>query len=85
MVIFLSNRFRRDLEKLTKGNPIYKIRLRKFTKLLQENINHPSLRLHKLDGSNNFSFSVDRSIRIIACLDGNTIFLLRIGTHDEVY
>lgn len=49
------------------------------------NIYHPSFRLHKLIGQENYSISVDMKIRIIIHLDEDKIFLLRIGNHKQVY
>jgi len=63
----------------------YKVKLEKTLNLLRSNYRHPSLRLHKLSGTGNHSVSVDKSVRIILNLEGENIFLLRIGTHDEVY
>jgi len=54
-------------------------------RLLGIDINHPSLRLHKLAGRETYSVSVDMKIRILIQLDAGDIHLLRIGTHNEVY
>lgn len=85
MKLILSKRFRRDLEKLLNSRPQLKSKVSKSLKFLQKDINHPSLRLHKLSGTNNWSISVTRNIRIIFHWEGNNLYLLRIGTHDEVY
>ena len=85
MKLVLAKRFRRDLEKFLKSRPQLKPKVSKSLKFLQNNINHPSLRLHKLSGTNNWSISVTQDIRIIIHWERETIYLLRIGTHDEVY
>lgn len=85
MKIVPSKKFANEVEKLLKKNPQYKVKLEKALNLLRINCKHPSLRLHKLSGTENYSVSIDRSIRIIFNLDSEIIFLLRIGTHDEVY
>jgi mRNA-degrading endonuclease YafQ of YafQ-DinJ toxin-antitoxin module len=53
--------------------------------LLGVNLLYPSLRLHKLSGTQNYSVSVNMSIRIIFHKDQDYLYLLRIGTHEEVY
>lgn len=81
----LSSAFQRQLEKLVKKNPDLKTKVSRIFKCLIKDINHPSLKLHKLSGRNNWSVSVTYSVRMIICLDGNRIFCLRIGSHDQVY
>lgn len=62
-----------------------KTRIAKTLSLMRKDIHHPSLRLHKLSGQNNWSISVTKSIRIIANIVGHNIYLLRVGKHEEVY
>lgn len=84
MAIYPSRQFQKDLKNLYK-NTNYKTKVKKSLYLLQSNPNHPSLRLHKLSGTNNYSVSVDMSIRIINNIDSDDIYLLRIGPHQLVY
>ena len=83
--LVLSNRFQRELKRLLKHNKRLNPQVSKVLKFLISDISHPSLRLHKLSGQGNWSISVTRNIRIIAHLEKDRIYLLRIGTHDEVY
>lgn len=85
MNIIPSKGFTEEAKKFLRKSPQHKEKLTKTLNLLRANCRHPSLRLHKLSGGENYSVSIDRSIRIIVHLDGENIFLLRIGTHDEVY
>ncbi len=85
MKLILSSRFQRDLSKLLKSNPQIKTKISKTFKLMQKDLTYPSLRLHKLSGTNNWSVSVNISIRIILHKEKEKLFLLRIGHHDEVY
>jgi len=85
MNVIPSKRFISEARKLLKKNPLSGVKLEKTLYLLRTNCKHPSLRLHKLSGTENYSVSVDRSIRIISHFEGETVFLLRIGTHNEVY
>jgi len=84
MAIYPSRQFQKDLKNLYK-NTNYKTKVKKSLYLLQSNPNHPSLRLHQLSGTNNYSVSVDMSIRIINNIDSDDIYLLRIGPHQLVY
>jgi addiction module RelE/StbE family toxin len=66
--------------------------LQKYKKtifLLENNPTHPSLRLHKLKGElkEYHSISIDMEYRIIIdfIIIDNRIFLIDIGSHDEVY
>ncbi len=83
--IIFTKKFDQELKKLTKHNKTLKIRIIKTIKILSDNINQKSLRLHKLDGLDNWSISVNKSIRIIINVENEKIYLLQIGTHDEVY
>jgi len=85
MDLITSSKFNSDLQKILKKNPDYKIKIKKCFGLMLSNIYHPSLRLHKLVGDENYSVSVDMKIRIIISFDEDKIFLLRIGNHQQVY
>ena len=85
MDLVSSSKFNSDLCRFLKKNPNYKPKIKKCFSLMINNIYHPSLRLHKLIGLENYSVSIDMKIRIIINLDENKIFLLRIGNHKQVY
>jgi mRNA-degrading endonuclease YafQ of YafQ-DinJ toxin-antitoxin module len=87
MNLVFTTRFDRDLKRLVKVNPPIKFRVEKTLKLLSQDINHPSLRVHKLSGKQNvWSVSVTMSIRIILKMrSSQEIRLFRIGTHEDVY
>ncbi len=85
MTIVPSLRFKKDLANLLGKDGKYLQKTAKCLRLLSENLNHPSLRLHKLVGSEIYSVSVDMKIRILIQIDSREIHLLRVGTHDEVY
>jgi mRNA-degrading endonuclease YafQ of YafQ-DinJ toxin-antitoxin module len=57
--------------------------------LMELDIHHPSLRLHKLSGSLSglSSVSINMSYRITLelMIQGSDIILINIGSHDEVY
>ena len=56
--------------------------------LFQDAANHEKLKVHKLKGSleNTYSFSVNYKIRIVFEYEQkNTVNLLYVGSHDEAY
>jgi mRNA-degrading endonuclease YafQ of YafQ-DinJ toxin-antitoxin module len=65
------------------------MKYQKTVRLLQQNPYHPSLRLHKLQGDlkEYFSVSLDMEYRIIMdfIIIDEQIYLIDIGSHDEVY
>lgn len=85
MELITCSKFDSDLRHFVSKNPEYKPKIKKCFLLMLSNIYHPSLRLHKLVGQENYSISVDMKIRIIIHLNENKIFLLRIGNHNQVY
>ena len=85
MRIIPSNRFGSDFEKLVKKNRKYLESVGKALKMLAVDMDHPSLRLHKLNGKDTYSISVDMKIRILISIEKEAIYLLRIGTHDDIY
>ena len=81
--------YAKKIRKFLKKHPnIFK----KYTKaifFLENNPHHPSLRLHKLQGelSEFYSISIDMEYRIIIdfIIIDDVIYLIDIGSHDEVY
>ena len=83
--LVLSDTFNKEVKKLTKSNKSLKSQIKKTITFLYADINHPSLRLHKLSGEAYWSASVNKSIRIILRWEDNKLYLLKIGTHEDVY
>lgn len=83
--LILSAAFQKQLKRLVKQNPHLKSKIKQVLRILIKDINHPSLRLHKLSGENNWSVSVTYNIRIILHWHNEKLFCTRIGTHDQVY
>jgi mRNA-degrading endonuclease YafQ of YafQ-DinJ toxin-antitoxin module len=89
MTIIYTASYNRKANKFFKKHPdllpIYKETLL----LIELNIFHPSLRLHKLKGnlSNLFSISINMSYRITISIiiRENAIIPIDIGSHEEVY
>ena len=78
-----TSRFERDLKKLSSNKVLVK-QIYSTLDTLLEAPNHPSLRLHKV-GVEVWSVSVNMSIRILINFSENIIFVLRVGSHDDMY
>lgn len=87
MKLQLDPSFLRSYKKLIQKNPWLKSRIKKTINLFKENPKHPSLRLHKLTGTKYsvWSISVNKSIRILLTYVKDSIILVNIGSHDDVY
>lgn len=83
--IVLSKSFTKELEKDIKRNPKLREKVIKTLHFLNSNINHKSLRLHKLTGTEYWSISVNESYRIKIKIEDKYIFCLKFGKHEEVY
>lgn len=85
MIIVPTKPFLRQLSDLVRGNNKYRDKVTKILKLMDFDLRHPSLRIHKLKGRDYYSVSVDMKIRILYEKDEDIIRLVEIGSHDEVY
>lgn len=82
-LVFL-DKFEKKLKKITNSNKALILQTKKTVILISTDIDHPSLRMHKLNNQK-WSVSVNKSIRMILKIDKDEIFFLDIGSHDEVY
>lgn len=83
--IILTDNFKKSFKKR-----LTNIQQEKFFKKLElfnQNHFHPSLRFHKLNGTleDQCSISIEENLRVILIEDYNSIILIDIGTHDQVY
>jgi len=87
--IRFSEKYEKVSKKFFKKHQNLKMKYTKTILLLQTNPYHPSLRLHKLQGalSEYYSISIDMEYRIIIdfIIVDDVIYLIDIGSHDEVY
>jgi len=87
--IRFSKKYEKIAKKFFKKHSNLKDKYIKTIKILQIDSNHPSLRLHKLQGKlkEYYSVSLDIEYRIIIdfVVIDNIIYLIDIGSHDEVY
>ena len=79
----------KKIKKFLKKHPNLFKKYEKTISILEQNPFHPSLRLHKLQGylKEFYSVSIDLEYRIIIdfIIIDEQIFLIDIGSHDEVY
>jgi len=75
--------FEGEYKKITKGNTALDKKIRKQLSLIQDDINHPSLRLHKVGSY--WSISVDKSIRILIAIEAQWIAIYHVGKHEDMY
>ena len=88
-----SSRFAREYKRLARRNPQLRPRIEQALRLLAENPRHPALQTHKLKGdlADVWACSIDYDTRILFEFDEKSesderiIWLLRAGSHDEVY
>jgi len=85
MNLIVSRSFHKDLLKLSAKNAKLQKQISKTLGLLTTAPTHPSLRLHKLSNRGDYSVSVNMSIRITLRFVGEDVYLLQIGTHEQVY
>lgn len=87
MNIYLSAYFVQKLKKLKKKNPSLTPLLKKRISQFKSDPTMSSLRLHRLKGNRvtDWSFSIERKIRIVFTHIDNGVLFIDIGTHDEVY
>ncbi len=73
-------------KRIVKNKSIDK-RFQERLQLFLANQHSPILRTHKLAGAkkNLYSFSITGDIRVIYFQEGESIFLVDIGTHNQVY
>ena len=83
--VVLSEKFKKELKKDVRQNPKLWLKVTKTLELLTQDINYPSLHLHKLSGGDNHSVSVSKSYRIMINIENDIIFCIKFGTHEEVY
>ena len=81
--------YNRRASKWLKKHPTLRDQYLKTLQLMELNIHHPSLRLHKLSGSlsglSSVSINVSYRITLELIIQDHDIILVNVGSHDEVY
>ena len=85
MKLVYSDHFKKRLKKRLSKKPSLKQRVGKQLKLLVSNMQHPSLKTHKLKGNRakEYAIWIEGDLRITFILVEDTILLTDIITHDE--
>ena len=80
-------RFAKKLDKFVTLHPEFKKKIIRIVDMLRKDPFAPSLVTHKLSGklSPLFACSISLEYRLIFDITDETIYLVNIGTHDEVY
>jgi len=79
--------FERKLKQFLRKHPELKTKVLQTFELLQHDPATPSLKTHGLTNKlkGRLAASITYEYRIVFSIDGHDIYLLTIGTHDEVY
>jgi len=79
-----SQKFKKRVKKI---NPQRRQKLPQLFKLFQQNPFSPKLKTHKLSGklSRFYAFSVSPNLKIVFYKSRQTLILIDIGSHDQVY
>jgi len=88
--LIITPAFVKNEKQFLKRHPDIKEKYKAVLLLLQKNPNHPSLRLHKVNGlgrNDIYSISINLQYRLIVIfiIKENRIIPIQVGTHDEVY
>jgi len=87
--LVVTDSYRKQAKKFISKHPELIKQYEKVLKLLCLNLQHPSLRLHKLSGKLGglFSVSINISYRMLInfIIKDNQIVPIDVGSHDEVY
>lgn len=85
MKIRTTAHFDKNLSKKIKKDTLLKTKIKKQIEFLNENLRHPSLKLHKLTGarSQEYAFWIEGNLRITFMIVDDIILFTDIITHDE--
>lgn len=82
MKVDLTDSFKEDYKSLPSE---IKAKTKKQLRFLAANPKHPSLKIHKIEGTHGFwEFYVDRSYRGVFTMEGDFLVLRHIGPHDII-
>jgi len=77
----------KELQALKRKNPQILNKVYKQLQLFQQNPKHHSLRLHKITGAveNTWSISINGGYRLLYIEIADVFYFFKLGSHDEVY
>jgi len=79
--IVLTQRLKDDYKSLSSS---VQKKLKKQIQFLAQNPKHPSLRVHRIQGTSYWEFYIDRSFRCIFRQEGTVYYLLAAGPHKVI-
>lgn len=82
-----SPKFVKKLRKIAQTDRKLNQLIKKQLGLFKNSSKHHSLRLHKLRGNlnNTWSISINKSFRVIYTEETESYYFIDLGTHDEIY
>ena len=85
--LVLSDRFKRSLREFVRKHPELHATVQERFEILSRNPRDPSIRTHKLTGKLKglLAASITHEYRVVFYVEKDFIFLLAIGSHEEVY
>ena len=85
--LITSPHFERKLRAFLRKQPALQDKLQDTFELLQTNPHDPKLKTHSLSNrlKGRLAASITYEYRVVFSVKGQNIYLLAIGTHDEVY
>lgn len=85
MNLFYSEHFKKRLKKHFSKNPQLRFKVAKQLHFLEEDIEHPSLKAHKLKGKRNSEYAIwiEGDLRILFIIVDDGLLLTDVVKHDE--
>jgi mRNA-degrading endonuclease YafQ of YafQ-DinJ toxin-antitoxin module len=86
-IILSAPAFERRLVRFIKLHRDIKDEILRVIRILASNVDHPSLKTHKLHGrlGKSYACSINYDYRIVFSFNEKFIYLKSIGNHDDVY
>ncbi len=81
IAVVFTERVKQDYQQLP---PTVQEKFKKQVRFLVDNPRHPSLKIHRIQGTNYWEFYLDRAYRVVFRQDGATYYLLAAGPHKVV-
>ena len=82
-----SGSFNKKLGEFLSNHPELQIKTKRTLELLAKDVFYPLLKTHKLSGTLKifYSANINYQYRIVFLFDKESVILVNIGSHDEVY
>ena len=86
-ILIVSNSAKRKLKAFIKKHPEHRVKLEQIITNLLKNLLQKKIKVHRLSGKLKFLYaaSITYEYRLIYFFDDQHVYLINIGSHDEVY